>query len=90
VPVWASRKGLQAVPVGPLPASCAMLTGLSSQIEEMAVAGCLSGDPRMIYQAIAHDPLTAAVLSLSETRQMVNELFEYNQPYLPTFKHFKA
>ncbi len=90
VPVWASRKGLQAVPVGPLPASCAMLTGLSAQIEEMVVAGCLSGDPRMIYQAIAHDPLTAAVLSLSEARQMVNEMFEHNQPYLPTFKHFKA
>ena len=90
VPVWASRKGLQAVPVGALPASCAMLTGLSSQIEEMTVEGCLSGDPRMIYQAIAHDPLTAAVLSLAEIKQMVNEMFAINTAYLPTFKHFKV
>ena len=87
VPVWASRKGLEAVPVGALPPQCAMLTGISSQIEEMTVEGCISGDPRLIFQAIAHDPLTAAVLSLAETEQMVNEMFEQNGPYLPTFKH---
>jgi alpha-galactosidase len=87
VPVWASRKGLEAAPVGALPPQCAMLTGLSSQIEEMAVEGCLAGDPRLIYQAIAHDPLTAAVLSLAEIQQMVNEMFEQNGAYLPTFKH---
>ncbi|MDQ3248407.1 MAG: alpha-galactosidase [Chloroflexota bacterium] len=90
VPVWASRKGLQAVPVGALPAQCAMLTGITAQLEEMAVEGCLSGDPRLVYQAIAHDPLTAAVLSLAETRQMVNEMFEINSAYLPTFTHFKV
>jgi alpha-galactosidase len=65
-----------------------MLTGITSQLEELAVEGCLSGDPRMIYQAIAHDPLTAAVLSLAEIKQMVNEMFAKNQAYLPTFKHF--
>ena len=90
VPVWASRKGLEAVPVGALPPQCAMLTGISSQIEEMAVEGCISGDPRLVYQAIAHDPLTAAVLSLAETEQMVNEMFEQNGDYLPTFKHLKV
>jgi alpha-galactosidase len=90
VPVWASRKGLEAVPVGALPPQCAMLTGISSQIEEMAVEGCISGDPRLIFQAIAHDPLTAAVLSLAETEQMVNEMFEQNGEYLPTFKHLKV
>ena len=62
VPVWASKKGLEAVRVGALPAQCAMLTGLSAQVEEMAVEGALTGDPRLVYQAIVHDPLTAAVL----------------------------
>ncbi|RIK42000.1 MAG: alpha-glucosidase/alpha-galactosidase [Chloroflexi bacterium] len=90
VPVWASRKGLEAVPVGPLPPQCAMLTGLSSQIEEMAGEGCLTGNPRLIYQAITHDPLTAAVLSLAEIRQMVNEMFEQNRAHLPTFQHFRV
>jgi alpha-galactosidase len=44
----------------------------------------------MIYQAIAHDPLTASVLSLAEIKQMVNEMFAFNRDYLPTFEHFEA
>ena len=58
-----------------------MLTGITSQLEEMAVEGALTGDPRLVYQAIAHDPLTAAVLSLAEIKQMVNEMFAKNQAY---------
>lgn len=86
VPVWASRKGLTPVRVGPLPPQVAMLTGMTSQLEELAVTGCLTGDRRLIYQAIAHDPLTAAVLSLREIQQMVDEMFAINMPYLPTFQ----
>ena len=90
VPVWASRKGLSPVHVGALPPSCALLTGLTSQIEEMAVEGALAGDPRLVFQAIAHDPLTAAVLSLAEIKQMVNEMFAQNRDFLPTFRHFRV
>jgi alpha-galactosidase len=90
VPVWASRKGLSSVHVGALPAQCALLTHLSSAIEEIAVEAALSGDPRLVFQAIAYDPLTAAVLSLAEIRQMVNEMFQQNRNYLPQFKHFQA
>ncbi len=90
VPVWASRKGLSPAHVGALPPSVAMLTGLTSQIEEMAVEAALTGDPRLVFQAIAHDPLTASVLSLAEIRQMTNEMFEKNRPYLPQFQHFEA
>jgi len=90
VPVWASKKGLEAVHVGALPPQCALLTSLSASIEEMAVEGAVTGDPRMIYHAISADPLTAAVLSLAEIKTMVNEMFEYNRPYLPEFKHFSV
>jgi alpha-galactosidase/6-phospho-beta-glucosidase family protein len=31
-------------------------------IEEMAVEAALRGDPRLVFQSIAYDPLTAAVL----------------------------
>jgi alpha-galactosidase len=88
VPVWASRKGLSPVYIGALPPQVAMLTGITSQLEEMAVEGALTGDPRLIYQAIAHDPLTAAVLSLAEIKTMVNEMFAQNREYLPQFQHF--
>ena len=86
VPVVASSKGLEPIRVGALPPSVAMLTGLSAQIETMAVDGCLQGDAELVYQAIAHDPLTAAKLSLAETRQMVKEMFRKNQKWLPQFK----
>ncbi|GAB4118838.1 MAG: alpha-glucosidase/alpha-galactosidase [Roseiflexaceae bacterium] len=88
VPVWASRNGFEAIRVGALPAQVAMLTGLTSQLEELAVEGCLTGNPRLVYQAIAHDPLTSAVLSLAEAKQMTNEMFAQNRNHLPTFQHF--
>ncbi len=90
VPVWASRKGFSPVHVGKLPPQCAVLTYLSSSIEEMAVEAALTGDPRLVFQAIAHDPLTAAVLSLAEIREMVNRMFEQNRAYLPQFKAFRV
>ena len=86
VPVVASRKGFEAIRVGNIPAPCALLTGLSAQIEMLAVEGCLQGDAELVYQAIAHDPLTAANLSLAEARQMTKEMFRKNQKWLPQFK----
>ncbi len=90
VPVWASRKGLEPVHVGALPPQCAALTNILAQTEEMAVEAALTGNPRLVFHAIANDPLTAAVLSLREINQMVDEMLEKNRPYLPQFKHFKA
>ena len=85
VPVLATRRGFSPMHVGALPAQCAALTGLSAQIEEMAVEACLTGDARLVYQAICHDPLTAAVCSLAEVKKMVAEMFKKNQKYLPHF-----
>ena len=86
VPVWASQKGLEPVAVGALPPQCALLTNLSAQIEEMAVEAALTGNRRLVFQAIANDPLSAAVLSLAEIQQMVDDLLAVNEPYLPQFQ----
>jgi alpha-galactosidase len=88
--VWVSRKGFESVHVGALPPQCAALTNLSSTIEEMAVEAALTGNPRLVFQAIAYDPLTSAVLSLAEIKQMVNEMLRQNREYLPQFKHFEV
>ena len=90
VPVYVDRGGFHPVYVGPLPPQCLALTHLSATVEEMAVEAALTGDPRLVFQAIAHDPLTAAVLSLAEIRQMVQEMFQQNWPHLPQFKHFEV
>ncbi len=86
VPVLASRHGLEPIHVGAMPAQCALLSGISAQIEELAVNGSLAGDKEMIYQAICFDPLTSAVLSLKEIRDMVDEMFKQNEDYLPQFR----
>lgn len=89
VPVLASRRGLEAIHVGALPAQLAVLNNISARCEELAVEGSLAGDPRMIYHAVCFDPLTSAVLSLAEIKRMVDEMFEANRDYLPQFKHLK-
>ena len=81
------RAGFHPMHVGALPPECALLTQLSSGIEEMTIQASLAGDPTMVYRAICHDPLTASVLSLAEIRQMTNELFAQHKEYLPQFKH---
>jgi alpha-galactosidase len=90
VPVYADKSGIHPLHVGALPPECALLTGLSSGIEEMAITAAITGDPVMVYRAICHDPLTASVLSLAEIKQMVNEMFAQHKEYLPQFKIHKV
>jgi alpha-galactosidase len=90
VPVLVDKAGFHPIHVGALPPQCALLTNLNSSIEEMAITASLTGDSTMVYHAIAHDPLTAAVLSLAEIKQLVNEMFKQNKAYLPQFKRFEV
>jgi len=87
VPVLVNRRGFNPMYVGPLPAQLAALTNISVAVEEMAVEAALTGDPRLVFQAIAYDPLTASVLSLSEIKEMVQAMFDKNKDYLPQFKN---
>jgi alpha-galactosidase len=86
VPVLASKRGLDPIHVGALPPQCAILNNISVATEEMAVQGCLEGNRDMVFHAICYDPLTSAVLSLAEIRSMVDEMFEANKGWLPTFE----
>jgi alpha-galactosidase len=86
IPVIANTKGFNAVRVGSLPPQCAALVNHTVNVEEMAVEGALTGNAEMVYHAIAHDPLSSAVLSLAEIRQMTKEMFAKSRAYLPQFK----
>ena len=81
VPVIASKQGLQSVQVGPLPDQLAVMVNTSAGSEELAIQGMLEKDRHKIFQAIAFDPLTSAVLSLQEIQTMVDEMFEANREY---------
>lgn len=90
VPVFVDKAGLHAVHVGALPPQVVTLVHVNTMIEEMAVEAALVGDPRLVFQAIAYDPLTASVLSLAEIEEMVNEMFQQNRDYLPQFHSFEV
>ncbi|MFW6286700.1 MAG: alpha-glucosidase/alpha-galactosidase, partial [Candidatus Sumerlaeota bacterium] len=89
IPVLVNTRGLSPMYVGPLPQQLVPLTGLSVAVEELAVEGGLRGDPRLIFQAILHDPLTSAVLSMDEIKRMTQSMFNKNKDYLPQFKSVK-
>jgi alpha-galactosidase len=86
VPVLASKRGIDPIHVGPLPDHLAVLVNISAQCEELAVQGCVEGDARKVFYACAYDPLTSAVLSLQEIKDMVQEMFYINKPFLSQFK----
>ncbi len=85
VPVVASKAGLETIHVGELPEQLAVLVNTSARCEELAVAGALEHDRKKVFQAIAFDPLTSAVLTLDEIKEMVDEMFEKNRDFLPEF-----
>lgn len=88
VPVLACKDGIIPQKVVRLPDELAILVGLSSGCEELAIRGAIEGDPKHIYHSILMDPLTSAVLSTEEIRTMVSEMFEKNKEYLSYFKSF--
>ena len=90
VPVYVDRNGFNPIYVGALPPQCAALNNINIASEEMAVEGALTGNPELIFHAICYDPLTAAVLSLDEIKDMVNAMFRKNRQYLPQFKITKV
>ena len=82
-PVEASKAGLRPVHVGPLPPQLAILNSINAQIEELAVEAYISRDRSRIYHCNYYDPLTSAVLSLREIREMTDEMFDAGRDWLP-------
>ena len=86
VPVMASKSGLEGRSIGSLPSSVASLVNTSAYNEELAIEAFLTKDRKKVYQSICTDPLTSAVLSLNEIKQMVDEMFAQNALYLGDYK----
>jgi alpha-galactosidase len=85
-PIFADRTGLHRTLVGEIPPQCAALNLTNINVQRLTVLAAKSGDPETIVQACALDPLTSAVLSLKEIREMVTEMLEAEQVWLPQFQ----
>ncbi len=85
VPILIDGSGLRPCAVGDLPEQLAAINRTNVNVQALAVEGALTGDREMIYRAVQMDPLTAALLPLSQIREMVDELFAAEAEYLPQF-----
>ena len=85
VPIYADRLGLHPHVIGNLPPQCAALNMTNILAQGLAVEAAFTGDPELVMQACALDPLTGAVLTLDEIRKMVAEMLEAEKQYLPQF-----
>ena len=85
-PCLVDSMGIHPCFVGDLPPQCAALNRNRMNQDELAVKAALEGDRKAAEQAIALDPLTAAVLTLDEIHDMVERIFSDLAEYLPQFK----
>ncbi len=85
VPCLVDRGGVHPCVVGALPPQLASLNRSNIAVQELVVKGHLERDREAIYQAMALDPLTAAVCSLDEIWQMTDDMFAANERWLPQF-----
>jgi alpha-galactosidase len=84
-PIYADRNGLHPTIIGELPPQCASLNLTNINVQRLAVLAAKEGDPELAVQACAVDPLTSAVLTLKETRDMVAEMLEAERQWLGRF-----
>jgi alpha-galactosidase len=82
-PMFADGTGLHRAIVGNLPSHLAALNVTNINVHRLVVEACLSGDPEGIVHACALDPLTSAVLTLKEIREMASEMLETQRKWLP-------
>ena len=86
VPTYVDRNGLQPIKVGTLPMHLAAINRTQVNVQELAVEAAITADPELVFQALAMDPLTAAVLTLDEIRNLAIELLEAHRFCLPEFE----
>ena len=86
VPTFADDTGLHPSVIGALPPQLAACCMTNINCQELCAEAALSGDPEYIVHSLAMDPLTAAVCTLKEIRDMSIELLEAQRPWLPQFE----
>jgi alpha-galactosidase len=85
-PMYVDRTGIHKTIVGELPPQCAVLNLTNINVQRLAVEAAITGDPEHIVHACALDPLTGAVLTLKEIRDMASDMLEAEKQWLPQFE----
>jgi len=86
VPMYVDREGMYPLVVGDIPPHLAALNQSNISVQGLAAQAAIEGDPELAFWAVAMDPLTSAVLTLKEIRDMVIDMFEAEKRWLPQFE----
>jgi alpha-galactosidase len=79
------RKGIQPTHFGTLPPQLAFLPFQHQAFHDLVATAVMEQDREAAVHALMVDPLTSAVCSLAEVRQMFNEMVDAQRPHLPEF-----
>ena len=85
VPCLVDGKGIQPTHFGSLPTHLALLNQQHMAFHDLVATAVLEQDREAAVHALMVDPLTAAVCSLAEIRQMFDEMVAAERDYLPGF-----
>jgi alpha-galactosidase len=86
VPTFADDTGLHPVSIGNLPPQLAAACMTNINVQTLVVEAALTGETEHIVHALAIDPLTSAVCTLKDIREMCSELLEAQRKWLPQFE----
>jgi alpha-galactosidase len=86
VPIYADKNGLHPLMVGNIPPHLAAMNQSNQTVQGLAARAAIDGDPELAFWAVAMDPLTSAVLTLKEIRDMVAEMLDAESKWLPQFQ----
>lgn len=86
VPCYVDYNGVSVPKVGDLPLGCAAICSQSVWVQKLAVEAAVNGDINLLYQAALMDPLTGAVCTPDEIKQMVDEMLVAGGAWLSQYK----
>ncbi len=79
------RGGITPTHAGSLTPQCAALNRTNINVQELAAEAALTEKKEHVYQAALLDPQTAAELTIDETVDPCDDLFEAHRGWLPNF-----
>jgi alpha-galactosidase len=79
------KRGIQPTHFGVLPTHLAILNQQHMAFHDLVATAVIEQDREAAVHALMVDPLTAAVCSLGEIRQMFDEMVIAQYDYLPEF-----
>ncbi len=82
VPAVVTGEGVRGIPIRPLPPGLAGILTRHAQVQHLTMQAALTGDRRLLDQAMSTDPLLEATLEPGQIRQLTDDMLEANRPHL--------